>query len=250
MEIGKNLNADYVIAGSVRWSETETEIPEARTTLRVVRLSDDIQVWSESFDRSVENELAIQSEIAQHLTRGVGKTVLDLKDYQLPEEPPSVIDPAIEDSQTKSVDQKKTPQSQPSPAPAIPAKSPPQAVSTPQVVAPDETTSSDTSQNQAQLEIEFVSFVPHGNVTIYADDTEILNEDFQFPKRGILGGKRPTGKLLLERHLPLSTDSLRIHLTVGNETQLLTLQPEFTDSPRRKLFITVTKRGPAETRLE
>ena len=110
---------------------------------------------------------------------------------------------------------------------------------------------SEVVTEQGLLNIELISFVPEGRLTIYSDDVEILSEEFEFPKnRRVFGAKRPSGKLLLNRNLSPNTENLRISLLIGSDTQLITLAPDFSQSLTNSLTITVNKKGPAETILE
>ncbi|MGH8140554.1 MAG: winged helix-turn-helix domain-containing tetratricopeptide repeat protein [Steroidobacteraceae bacterium] len=59
-EIGVELGADYVIEGSVRHERTR-----ARITVQLIRVRDQMHVWSESFDRPLDHILQVQAEIGQ-----------------------------------------------------------------------------------------------------------------------------------------------------------------------------------------
>ena len=243
-EIGESLSADYVVLGTVRWeSSEESTSASTRTTLQVVRVADDIQVWSESFDRTLDEPLEVQAEVAQYLVRGVGQSVLGLSESELPPEPmiaseleadpitPSPLEARLRSLRTLD------------PAKLAPRKS---------WVRPLEPSRGhEVVTEQGLLNIELISFVPEGRLTIYSDDVEILSEEFEFPKnRRVFGAKRPSGKLLLNRNLSLNTENLRISLLIGSETQLITLVPDFSQSLTNSLTITVNKKGPAETILE
>jgi len=57
-EIGKKLNVENVLEGSVR-----TAGNQLRVTVQLINVEDGYHVWSERFDRSIENIFAIQDEI-------------------------------------------------------------------------------------------------------------------------------------------------------------------------------------------
>jgi len=261
-EIGENLSADYLVLGTVRWTNSEeSSLPAARTTLRVVRVDDDIQVWSESYDRTLEDPLRVQTELAQRLVRGFGSSVLGLTQPE-PSPQPIVSGDATGEvdgaAATPSIDRrdgaKKSSSSTQSTADSATDR-PTVAPSTDSTIAGSEqardAASAEPISGQADLTVELVSFVPQGRLTIYADEEKILEEDFLFPKkRRIFGSKRPSGKLILDRSVPTNTTNLRIHLLVGSETQLITLQPDFSTSEAQTLTITAVKKGPAETVLE
>jgi TolB-like protein/Tfp pilus assembly protein PilF/tRNA A-37 threonylcarbamoyl transferase component Bud32 len=59
-EVGRRLGAESVIEGSVRRSDRRLRI-----TARLVSVTDGTQRWADTYDREVEDVLAIQEEIAQ-----------------------------------------------------------------------------------------------------------------------------------------------------------------------------------------
>ena len=58
-ELGKMLGVAYVLEGSVRRAEGQVRI-----TAQLVRADDGFHLWSESYDRKLENVFALQAEIA------------------------------------------------------------------------------------------------------------------------------------------------------------------------------------------
>jgi adenylate cyclase len=65
-EIGRSLGVTAVLEGSVRRSEER-----ARITAQLVSTNDGFHLWSESFDRGLEDIFATQSEIAQNVVRAL-----------------------------------------------------------------------------------------------------------------------------------------------------------------------------------
>ncbi|WP_157898606.1 winged helix-turn-helix domain-containing tetratricopeptide repeat protein [Luteitalea pratensis] len=61
-EIGRELGADYLVEGSVR-----AEGERLRITSRLVRPADQVQVWSQSFDRVVGSTFGIQQELSRSI---------------------------------------------------------------------------------------------------------------------------------------------------------------------------------------
>ncbi|NND45046.1 MAG: tetratricopeptide repeat protein [Xanthomonadales bacterium] len=61
-EVGRELNVANVLEGSVRKSGNQI-----RVTAQLIRVSDDVHLWSESYDRSLDDIFAIQDEIAAHV---------------------------------------------------------------------------------------------------------------------------------------------------------------------------------------
>jgi TolB-like protein/tetratricopeptide (TPR) repeat protein len=58
-QIGKELNVDYVLEGSVREAAERV-----RVTAQLIRVSDQMHVWSESFDGSLQDVMALQINVA------------------------------------------------------------------------------------------------------------------------------------------------------------------------------------------
>ena len=74
-QVGKDLNVEYIIAGTVRWSRSAEEDDRVRITPRLIRVSDDIELWAASFDRQVHDIFDIQSEIALKVVEQLGITL-------------------------------------------------------------------------------------------------------------------------------------------------------------------------------
>ena len=66
-EIGQKLRADYVLEGSVRW-----EGERVRITARLVKTSDETQLWSEMYDRHLTDCLEVQAEVAAKIAAFAG----------------------------------------------------------------------------------------------------------------------------------------------------------------------------------
>ena len=71
--IGEKLGAATVLEGSVR-----REGERARVTAQLIHTSDGIHLWSETYDRTLTDTLAVQLDIAEHVA-GVLDVVLDDK---------------------------------------------------------------------------------------------------------------------------------------------------------------------------
>ena len=59
------VGADYILAGTVRWDRQPSGLSVVRVTPRLVRVSDDTQVWAEVYDAAIQDTLRVQSEIAR-----------------------------------------------------------------------------------------------------------------------------------------------------------------------------------------
>ncbi len=62
--IATDLGVDYVLDGTVRWARGSAGGSEVRITPQLTRAHEDRQIWSASYDRSMDEIFRIQSEIA------------------------------------------------------------------------------------------------------------------------------------------------------------------------------------------
>jgi TolB-like protein/Tfp pilus assembly protein PilF len=76
-QIGVDLGVDYVLDGTIRWDNGANRETRVRVTPHLIRVSDDTQIWSESYDRVIDDIFAVQSEIAEQVIKQLGITLLD-----------------------------------------------------------------------------------------------------------------------------------------------------------------------------
>lgn len=74
--IGEELDVDFVLEGTVRWEKRTDETSRVRVTPQLIKTSDDTHVWSNSYDRSMDEIFRVQSEIAEEV---VGKLDVTLR---------------------------------------------------------------------------------------------------------------------------------------------------------------------------
>lgn len=72
--IGRELNVDYVLEGSVRRSENRVRI-----TSQLIEVHDESQLWSESFERDLTDIFKIQREVAERVAESLSAR-LSVKD--------------------------------------------------------------------------------------------------------------------------------------------------------------------------
>jgi TolB-like protein/Tfp pilus assembly protein PilF len=65
-QIGSELKVDYVLEGSVR-----REGDRVRITAQLIQVSDQTHLWSESYERSIQNTLALQADVARNIARAL-----------------------------------------------------------------------------------------------------------------------------------------------------------------------------------
>ena len=66
-EIGQELGVDYLLEGSVRWSTANQGASRVRVTSQLIRVADDSQLWSERYERVLDDLFTVQSEIAEQV---------------------------------------------------------------------------------------------------------------------------------------------------------------------------------------
>jgi adenylate cyclase len=66
-DIGRRLGADYLVEGTLR-----TGNGRYRITSRLIRSRDQIQVWTETYDREASDLLALQSELGGAIAQQIG----------------------------------------------------------------------------------------------------------------------------------------------------------------------------------
>jgi TolB-like protein/DNA-binding winged helix-turn-helix (wHTH) protein/Tfp pilus assembly protein PilF len=70
-QIGSELKVDYVLEGSVR-----REGDRVRITAQLIQVSDQTHLWSESYERSTQNTLAVQSDVARNIVLALALELL------------------------------------------------------------------------------------------------------------------------------------------------------------------------------
>jgi tetratricopeptide (TPR) repeat protein len=69
-EIGRELGADYVLEGGVRRFGAR-----ARVTAELIQVEDETHVWAESYERPVDDMLALQRDVSQAIAREIDITL-------------------------------------------------------------------------------------------------------------------------------------------------------------------------------
>ena len=66
-QIGQDLGVDYVLEGSVRWAKSSTGPDRVRITPQLIRVADDTHMWSETYDREIDDIFEVQTDIAKRV---------------------------------------------------------------------------------------------------------------------------------------------------------------------------------------
>ena len=67
-QIGRDLNVDYVVEGGVQRAGGQAHI-----TARLIRVKDQTPIWNATYDRDLDQVLAVQTEIAQAIATGINR---------------------------------------------------------------------------------------------------------------------------------------------------------------------------------
>jgi TolB-like protein/Flp pilus assembly protein TadD/tRNA A-37 threonylcarbamoyl transferase component Bud32 len=65
-EIGRELGADYILEGGVRWQRSG-DSSRVRVTPQLIRVSDDHHLWAGRYDETIEEVFEVQSRIAEQV---------------------------------------------------------------------------------------------------------------------------------------------------------------------------------------
>ena len=86
-EIGKDLGTDHLLIGSVRWGDTTGGPPPVRITLQLVRAKDERQLWTATYDRTLDDIFDVQSQIAGEVIEQLGLALGSSERRRLAEQP-------------------------------------------------------------------------------------------------------------------------------------------------------------------
>ena len=81
-QIGLELGVDYILEGTVRWSKTG-EGQRVKITPQLIRVSDDLHLWADNYERELTEVFAVQSDIAINIVEALGVTLLEPEKVRL-----------------------------------------------------------------------------------------------------------------------------------------------------------------------
>jgi tetratricopeptide (TPR) repeat protein len=76
-EIGRELDVQYLLEGSVRWARLPDGSSRVRVTPQLIRVADDSHVWADSLDRELDDVFVLQAEIAERVADELGVSLLE-----------------------------------------------------------------------------------------------------------------------------------------------------------------------------
>jgi serine/threonine protein kinase/Flp pilus assembly protein TadD len=78
-QIGQELNVDFVLEGTVRWDRSSKGQSRVRVTPQLIRVSDATHLWSDRYDRVIDDIFSVQSQIAEKVIEQLDITLLEPK---------------------------------------------------------------------------------------------------------------------------------------------------------------------------
>ena len=91
-EIGEELEVDYILEGTVRWAHSGDGASRVRIAPELVRVADDSQVWTEIYDREIDDIFEVQSDIAAEVIEALSLTLGSDERAALEEQPTDNIE--------------------------------------------------------------------------------------------------------------------------------------------------------------
>ena len=82
-KIGEELGVDFVLDGTVRWDRSPEGRGRVRVTPELIRVSDDLHIWSDRYDREIDDIFAVQSDIAEQVIRELDITFSESEERAL-----------------------------------------------------------------------------------------------------------------------------------------------------------------------
>ena len=76
-QIREEISVDYILGGTVLWDKKEDDTNRVRITPHLTQAMDDTQIWSEVYERDIENIFAVQSQIAEQVIRQLDIILLE-----------------------------------------------------------------------------------------------------------------------------------------------------------------------------
>ncbi len=76
-QIGEELDVDYVLEGTVRWDRSAEGSGRVRITPQLIQVSDDTHIWTDTFNRVIEDIFSVQTEIAEQVAKHLDIVVLE-----------------------------------------------------------------------------------------------------------------------------------------------------------------------------
>ena len=76
-QIGKELEVDYVLEGTVRWQHSPEGLSRVRITPQLIKVSDATHLWSSVYDKDMADIFKVQTDIAEQVARALDIKLLE-----------------------------------------------------------------------------------------------------------------------------------------------------------------------------
>lgn len=76
-EIGKELNVEYILEGTVQRERPSDPNSRVRVMPQLIRASDDSHVWAQSYDNDMSEVFRVQSDLAERVAKALNVTLLE-----------------------------------------------------------------------------------------------------------------------------------------------------------------------------
>jgi serine/threonine protein kinase/tetratricopeptide (TPR) repeat protein len=90
-EIGRELDVDYILEGTIRWDKTG-DIERVRITPQLINVSDDFHLWAQNYERDMTQIFAVQTDIASKIAETLDITLLEPERRNLETKPTENLD--------------------------------------------------------------------------------------------------------------------------------------------------------------
>jgi len=81
-QIGKELKVDFILEGTIRWDKSSSQ-NRVRINPQLIRVSDDMHLWAESYDAVLNDVFGMQSSIARAVATALDITLLQKENEAL-----------------------------------------------------------------------------------------------------------------------------------------------------------------------
>ena len=88
-EVGRELGANYVLEGSVRWEKASAGQSRVRVTPQLIRVSDDSHLWADRYDADLADVFQVQGSIAERVASALDVTLQEPERRQFAARPTS-----------------------------------------------------------------------------------------------------------------------------------------------------------------
>lgn len=76
-QIGKELNVDYILEGTIRWEKSPNSPDRVRVTPQLIKVSDATHLWADVFDQSLTSVFQVQADIAAKVVSALDMTLVE-----------------------------------------------------------------------------------------------------------------------------------------------------------------------------